>query len=118
MITKREFCRMKIDEFKNEWCKQHGIMHIDEITDDMLANFDCVFQSTTLGICLEYLGIINPISHPDLYEYISHRGGIFFNRVLIDEDTDKKYMASLCIRELLDLLPEELPENYKKVWIE
>ena len=112
MISKNDFCRLVIDDFKHKYCKQHNINHPEEITYDMLASMENVLGSTSLGICLRYLGIINQESHPDIYEYLKHRGGIQYTGVLKCPETDGLYVAHLSTEELINLLPDSCTHNY------
>lgn len=126
MITKKEFCRIIIDDYKESYVTKHHIKHIDDITDDDLARIiadddltrtEVVMSSSSLGVCLVHLGIINPENDPVLYNYIHDHDRIQFARILKDDETDKLYAASLSTRELIDLLPEER-EIGKDEWLE
>ena len=108
MITKKQYAYYLIDKFK----RLNDIPA--EVQPDMLVEY--VFQSTTLGLALEYLGIINPESYPDLCEYLSNRGGIAINYIDRNADGEEKLKFNiLTIREMFDLLPEELPEDNENV---
>lgn len=91
MMTKRQYCEMII----------HNAIKEKNLTPEEVIN--CAYNSTSLGIALEYLGFINPTDTPDLYNYLQSRGGIVF--VSYDEKTESS--AILSMRELLELLPED-----------
>ena len=112
MISKNDFCRLVIDDFKHQYCKQHDIKHPEEITYDMLASMENVLGSTSLGICLRHLGIINQENHPDIYEYLKHRGGTQCAGVLKCPETDGLYVAHLSTEEFINLLPDNCPRSY------
>ena len=101
MMSKKIMCRKVIEDFK-ESSKNPDMIHMSD--EDMAS---CVFSSTSLGIALEYLGVITPEKYPDLFEYLSHRGGIF--QTYYDKKENKFY--SLSFRELLNLLPEDSNEE-------
>lgn len=85
MMTKTDFCQMTIDKWKRD-------NNVDEVTEDD------VFQSSCLGIAMDYLGLIKD---KHIKEYLSSRGGIFFTHYI-------NPIKSLSFRELLELLPEEI----------
>ena len=96
MMTKRQYCEMIV----------HQAIKEKNFSPEEITNY--AYNSTSLGIALEYLGFINPKDTPDLYNYLQSRGGIVF--VHYDEKTESS--AILSMRELLELLPED-KENEK-----
>ena len=61
-----------------------------------------IYTSSSLGVALEYLGVITKEEFPKEYEYVQSRGGIYLT--FMDNETEK--LATLSVREVLDLLPE------------
>lgn len=98
MITKEMYCRKIIDEFK----KNNALTNS---SDDELVGH--IFSSTSLGIALEYLGILNAEKYPAEYDYISSRGGLKDIYYSIETET----VNILTVREFIDLLPETFNEG-------
>lgn len=103
MITKKEFCRMIINNFVRD--NEIGFGCLQD--NDLIPH---VYSSTRLGIALEYLEVLTPESNKEAYEYIQSRGGIEYTFVNWD-DPRLRGMEPLktCIlstRELLELLPD------------
>lgn len=90
MITKKQFCEIKIKEY----CKDNNIS-IDELEEGMC------FTSSTLAVCMEYLGLLKDNS---IKEYVASRGGTMY--VYGNRETGE--VAILSIREFINLLPESL----------
>ena len=93
MMTKKQFCRMVLENNKHEL----GVK-----TDKELIPH--VFSSTSLGIALEFLGVITNESHPDICEYLASRGGVLYGYY----DTELQDVKQLSFRELLSLLPDDI----------
>jgi hypothetical protein len=66
-------------------------------------NDECVFQSSSLGVAMEYLGLIKD---ENIKSYIKSRSGLMLNYF---DDKNKK-VHILTFRELLNLLPERLDD--------
>ena len=98
MMTKKQICRMIVDNAKDDVINQ---------TDESLVKD--IFGSTTLGIALEFLGVITPNKYPTEYEYLSHRAGVLYG--YFDRNTMETYQLSF--RELLSLLPDEIVKEEK-----
>ena len=90
MITKKHFCEIKI----REYCEDNDIS-IDDLKEDIC------FSSSTVAICMEYLGLLKDNS---IKEYVSSRGGTMY--VYGNRETGE--VAILSTREFLDLLLESL----------
>ena len=103
MMTKKMLCRKVIEEFKESSTDRY----LMDYKDEELVPF--IFSSTSLGISLEYLGVITKEKYPTEFEYLSHRGGIF--QTYYDRETNE--VCFLTFRELLSLLPDELDEKNK-----
>ena len=111
MITKTQFCKHIINDFiedNREQLESHGI-NLNCFENEELIPY--VFQNSTLGVALEYLGVINPEDHKDIYEYIQSRGGIMFSYVnymdpRVDRYIDELETAILSTREFISLLPD------------
>ena len=88
MITKKQFCEIQIDKF----CREHNT------TKDVLGD-GWIYNSSTLAICMEYLGMLKS---EEAKEYVQTRNGILY----ICWDEDKSEASILSVREFLDLLPE------------
>lgn len=99
MITKRQFCMNQIRKFIAD-----NSLDMEFYMEDMTKLIPYIGSSTTLGICLEYLGVITKESYPEDYAYLAERGGIF--QVGYDEKT--KEANILTTREFLNMLPEEI----------
>lgn len=101
MMTKKMLCRKIIEEFKESSTDRY----LMDYKDEELVPF--IFSSTSLGISLEFLGVITEEKYPTEFEYLSHRSGIF--QTYYDRETDDIHYLSF--RELLSLLPDELTEK-------
>ena len=89
MMTKREACLAKIEEY----CKKNEIRPGDLVDKD-------VYYSSSLGIAMEYLGMIKT---NEAKEYIANRGGHF----MMWWDPDSESAKSISFREFIKLLPEK-----------
>lgn len=89
MMTKAQFCRKTIEDFCRDEEKD-----IDDLTES-----DCL-KSTSVGIAMEYLGLI----HDEiLREYLSSRSGCFVGPYY---DTKTQKVCTISFREFLSFLPE------------
>ena len=79
MITKKAFANYIINDFK----KKNNIPDNTK-NEDLVFN---IFMSSSLGVALEYLGILTKEKYPEEYIYMASRGGIrvcFYNK---EDDT-------------------------------
>ena len=99
MITRENYCKSQINGFLNYYNLKDP--------KDLVSH---IYESSTLGVILQELGIINPKDYPIEDAYINTRGGIMDTYA---EKTDTGVLIqTLTVREFLDLLPEKL-ENEK-----
>ena len=107
MITKKEYCRSIIYRFKRD----HNIPN--ETSDEQLVTR--IYQSTSLGIALEELGIITEEKYPEEFMYLSDRGGFilsYFNSMEPGFDEKDEFKTHiLTTRDLLSILPDKLDEE-------
>ena len=87
MMTKENFCKMIIKRFY-----RYENIPVENITEDNVT------KSSSLGVAMEYLGLIKS---KHLKEYISQREGIY--DTFIDEDNIYHVIS---VRDMLDILPE------------
>ena len=85
MITKKQFCQMKIEDY----CRENEV----QVSDSLVT------EASTIAVCMEYLGLIK---EDWAKEYTQTRGGIMFTYW----DRDKQEVFLLSIREFLSLLPD------------
>ena len=90
MITRKQFCEIQIDEF----CRDLNIPK-EELNDNY------VYRSSTLAVCMEYLGMLKS---EEAKEYTASRGGHMFTYA----NMDTKEVEILSTREFIDLLPKTL----------
>lgn len=107
MITKKEYCRYIIHSFKYD-------NKIPSTTpDEELVSR--IYQSTSLGIALEELGIITKEKYPEEFMYLSNRGGYilsYFNSMEPGFDEKDEFKTHiLTTRDLLSILPDKLEEE-------
>lgn len=98
MITKREYAISVVNEFR----VRNKIDKNAELKDYIKYTY----SSTSLGLALVILGVINEKDHPQEFEYLQNRAGV--HSIYIPTlRKDPKYMESsiLTERELYDLLP-------------
>ena len=99
MITRENYCKSQIRVYLNEYNL--------EDPKDLVPH---VFESSTLGIILQELGIINPKDYPMENDYINSRGGIM--ATYAEKNKNGVLIQTLTVREFLDLLPEKIEKNY------
>lgn len=97
MITKTQYANQIVKEFIDQ-----RNLDIKGITEEDLVYY--VYQSTSLGVALETLGVLTKEKYPEEYEYLSNRGGVF---KIAGPDTDGNVQI-LTTREFIDLLPDKL----------
>ena len=99
MITRENYCKSQLRMYLNEYNL--------EDPKDLVPH---VFESSTLGIILQELGIINPKDYPMENDYINSRGGIM--ATYAEKNKNGVLIQTLTVREFLDLLPEKIEKNY------
>ena len=67
-MTRKELCEFKLREYAHRELKMEPPVKLEDIPESV------IFQSTTIGICMEQLGLLK---NPANQEYISGRGGIY-----------------------------------------
>ena len=98
MITRKNYCKSQLRMYLNEYNL--------EDPKDLVPH---IFESSTMGIILQELGIINSKDYPMENDYINSRGGIMATYA---EKTAKGVAIQiLTVREFLDLLPEKLDDE-------
>lgn len=106
ILTRKNYCKATLEKMLN----------IDLYKRVISGDLDqyginkAVMSSTTVGICLQELGIINHDNFPDLDDYLNDRVGIYMTYVDYDsfhEEDDEADVQVMSFRELLSLLPEE-----------
>ena len=98
MITRENYCKSQIRVYLNEYNL--------EDPKDLVPH---VFESSTLGVILQELGIINSKDYPMEDEYINSRGGIM--ATYTEKTANGVAIQILTVREFLDLLPEKLDDE-------
>jgi hypothetical protein len=68
MLTKKELCEAMLIKYAHANLAMNGPIDLTKIPESVCMS------STTVGICMEYLGLIKD---PSIKKYISHRGGVF-----------------------------------------
>ena len=99
MITRENYCKSQIRVYLNEYNL--------EDPKDLVPH---VFESSTMGVILQELGIINPKDYPMENDYINSRGGIM--ATYAEKNKNGVLIQTLTVREFLDLLPENIEKNY------
>ena len=99
MITRKNYCKSQLQKYLNEYNL--------EDPKDLVPH---IFESSTLGIILQELGIINPKDYPMENDYINSRGGIM--ATYAEKNKNGVLIQTLTVREFLDLLPEKIEKNY------
>lgn len=97
MFTKEMLCKCVCEKFA-----MSNNIHIDG--EDYSPLVPHVMESTRLGISLQFLGYIK--EGDELNDYFNSRGGI-----LAVHANPKKDVNILCFRDILNLLPDILPEE-------
>lgn len=95
MISRKSYCKKIINREMMENCVE---------TPEELVPM--IYGSTTLGIALETLGYITKQSHPEEYQYLQSRAGLF--EAYSEKTENGVKVEILTLREFLDLLPEEV----------
>ena len=98
MITRKNYCKSQLSMYLNEYNL--------EDPKDLVPH---IFESSTMGIILQELGIINPKDYPMEDEYINSRGGIM--TTYAEKTANGVAIQILTVREFLDLLPEKLDDE-------
>lgn len=105
MIFNREtFCKATLNKILGK-IESKGLL-TEPVRYEELYNV--IHNSTTVGICLQELGIITDENYPELNNYLNQRGGTF--AIYFDDnpvyDIDEACQI-MSFRELLSLFPEE-----------
>ena len=98
MITRKNYCKSQLHMYLSEYNL--------EDPKDLIPH---IFESSTMGIILQELGIINPKDYPMEDEYINSRGGIM--ATYAEKTANGVAIQILTVREFLDLLPEKLDDE-------
>ena len=98
MITRKNYCKSQLHMYLSEYNL--------EDPKDLVSH---IFESSTMGIILQELGIINPKDYPMEDEYINSRGGIM--ATYAEKTANGVAIQILTVREFLDLLPEKLDDE-------
>ena len=98
MITRKNYCKSQLHMYLSEYNL--------EDPKDLVPH---IFESSTMGIILQELGIINPKDYPMEAEYINSRGGIM--ATYAEKTANEVAIQILTVREFLDLLPEKLDDE-------
>ena len=98
MITRKNYCKSQLHMYLSEYNL--------EDPKDLVPH---IFESSTMGIILQELGIINPKDYPMEDEYINSRGGIM--ATYTEKTANGVTIQILTVREFLDLLPEKLDDE-------
>ena len=99
MITRENYCKSRIQAYLNEYNLKDP--------KDLVPH---VFESSTMGVILQELGIINSKDYPMEDEYINSRGGIM--ATYAEKTANGVLIQILTVREFLDLLPEKIEKKY------
>lgn len=104
MLTKKQFAKAVL-------YNQMDACNISR--DTPLENLiNMAFQSTHAGIALDVLGALD--DDPEIQRYVSDRAGILYQyveKVSMPNGESDVHVHFLTMREMLDLLPDELPEK-------
>ena len=99
MITRKNYCKSQLRMYLSEYNL--------EDPKDLVPH---IFESSTMGIILQELGIINSKDYPMENDYINNRGGIM--ATYAEKTANGVLIQILTVREFLDLLPEKIEKNY------
>ena len=96
MITRKNYCKSQIQSYLNIYSLKDP--------KDLVSH---IYESSTLGVVLQELGIINPKDYPMEDAYVNTRGGIMATYA-----TDTGVLIeTLTVREFLNLLSEKLEDE-------
>ena len=98
MITRKNYCKSQLHMYLSEYNL--------EDPKDLVPH---IFESSTMGIILQELGIINSKDYPMEDDYINSRGGIM--ATYAEKTANGVAIQILTVREFLDLLPEKLDDE-------
>ena len=98
MITRKNYCKSQLHMYLSEYNL--------EDPKDLVPH---IFESSTMGVILQELGIINSKDYPMEDEYINSRGGIM--TTYAEKTANGVAIQILTVREFLDLLPEKLDDE-------
>ena len=98
MITRKNYCKSKLQNYLDQYNLKDP--------KDLIPH---VFESSTMGIILQDLGIINSKDYPMEDDYINSRGGIM--ATYAEKTANGVVIQILTVREFLDLLPETIEND-------
>ena len=98
MITRKNYCKSQIQSYLN-------IYNLED-PKDLVPH---IFESSTMGIILQELGIINSKDYPMENDYINSRGGIM--ATYAEKNDTGVLIETLTVREFLNLLPETIESD-------
>ena len=98
MITRKNYCKSKLQNYLDQYNLKDP--------KDLIPH---VFESSTMGIILQDLGIINSKDYPMEDDYINSRGGIM--ATYAEKTANGVVIQILTVREFLDLLPETIESD-------
>ena len=98
MITRKNYCKSRLQSYLNEYNL--------EDPKDLVPH---IFESSTMGIILQELGIINSKDYPMEDDYINSRGGIM--ATYAEKNATGVLIETLTAREFLNLLPETIESD-------
>ena len=98
MITRKNYCKSKLQNYLDQYNLKDP--------KDLIPH---VFESSTMGIILQELGIINSKDYPMENDYINSRGGIM--ATYAEKTANGVVIQILTVREFLDLLPETIESD-------
>ncbi len=98
MITRKNYCKSKLQNYLDQYNLKDP--------KDLIPH---VFESSTMGIILQDLGIINSKDYPMENDYINSRGGIM--ATYAEKTANGVVIQILTVREFLDLLPETIESD-------
>lgn len=98
MITRKNYCKSRLQTYLNEYN-----------LEDPKELVPHIFESSTMGVILQELGIINSKDYPIENDYINSRGGIM--AIYADRVDGKVIIETLTVREFLKLLPEKIDDT-------
>ena len=98
MLTRKNYCKSQIQSYLN-------IYNLED-PKDLVPH---IFESSTLGVVLQEVGIINPEDYPMENAYVNTRGGIM--ATYAEKNDTGVLIETLTVREFLNLLPEKIEDE-------
>jgi hypothetical protein len=97
MITKKDFAEYLIEEHADS-----EEITVDEVKTNPTLH---VYKSTSCGLALEYLGLLD--GHKGAKEYLANRAGSFISIFGKENESCPKFLST---RDMFSLLPDTLPQ--------